>query len=167
LPQKYALKVCRIEPENNIHLILKAFSDSKLPLVVIGNWNHSKYGVVLKKKYAASKNLFLLDSIYDQNILNQIRSNCTIYIHGHSAGGTNPSLVEAMALGLPILSYDVVYNRETTFNRAKYFKSKEDLKKVIQEIKPEELSEIGNEMQKLAQKEYTWKKFQINTWNFY
>jgi putative lipase involved disintegration of autophagic bodies len=68
----------------------------------------------LKEKYISHENIFLLDPIYDQHILNRIRSNCYLYIHGHSAGGTNPSLVEAIYLGLPILAFGVEYNKETT-----------------------------------------------------
>ncbi len=158
IPNKYACMVCRIEPENNVHLILEAFSTLSFPLVIIGNWEHSQYGKQLKNEFGQRKNIFLLDSIYDQDELNQIRSNCSFYVHGHSAGGTNPALVEAMYLGLPVIAYDVPYNRETTFNKAKYFSSVEDLKKIINEIRHTELSKIGSELQKQAKKEYTWEK---------
>jgi len=128
LNNKYAFKVCRIEPENNVHIILDAFSEYEyLNLVIIGNWLNSEYGKKLKEKYTKSKNIFLLDPIYRQSILNQIRSNCSIYIHGHSAGGTNPSLVEAMYLGLPIFAYGIGYNKETTQNKALYFNDKYEL----------------------------------------
>ena len=123
LSENYAFKVCRIEPENNVHLILEAFY--KYPLlniVLVGNWNNSVYGKQLKLQFESFENIYLLEPIYDQNILNQLRSNCYLYIHGHSAGGTNPSLVEAMYLELPIIAYDINYNRETTSNKALYFK---------------------------------------------
>jgi glycosyltransferase involved in cell wall biosynthesis len=157
LPKEYAFKVCRIEPENNIHLILEAFADLTLPLVLIGNWNKSEYGKKLKEKYISFPNIILLDAIYNQDILDQIRCNCKIYIHGHSAGGTNPSLVEAMSLGLPVFAYDVSYNRYTTFNKARYFKTPLDLKRLISEIDNLELDELGKNMKAIAQKEYTWK----------
>ncbi len=158
IPKEYAFKVCRIEPENNIHLILEAFSHSPLPLVIIGNWNKSDYGIKLKEKYKSSASTILLDPIYNQNKLDQIRSNCKIYVHGHSAGGTNPSLVEAMSLGLPVFSFDVYYNRETTQNKAKYFKNKEELVRLIQNISEPEIQKLGNEMKAIADKEYTWQK---------
>jgi glycosyltransferase involved in cell wall biosynthesis len=116
----YACKVCRIEPENNVHVVLDAFS--KLPrhtLVFIGNWNNSEYGRALREKYKDNTNMHLLDPIYDQRTLDVIRGNCFLYIHGHSAGGTNPSLVEAMYLGLPVIAFDVSYNRTTTDNSSK------------------------------------------------
>ncbi|MBR4814482.1 MAG: DUF1972 domain-containing protein, partial [Paludibacteraceae bacterium] len=91
--RNYAVCVCRIEPENNCHISLKAFSQSDKPFVFIGNWNHSDYSKKLKKQYSNFPNIHLLDAIYDLDILYVIRSNASIYVHGHSAGGTNPSLV--------------------------------------------------------------------------
>lgn len=118
----YAVKVCRIEPENNIHVVLNAFSlNSNTNLVVIGNWENNEYGKSLKIKYSAYKNIFLYDPIYDQREIDLIRGNATFYVHGHSAGGTNPSLVEAMYLGLPVVSFNVSYNKTTTENKAFVF----------------------------------------------
>lgn len=159
LKDKYAFKVCRIEPENNIHLILEAFSEfTKLNLVIIGNWTNSDYGKQLKSNYSNLKNIYLIDPIYEQNILNQIRSNSYIYIHGHSAGGTNPSLVEAMYLELPIFAYGVEYNKETTFNSAKYFNNKDELLELIKNINNEELSTISRKMKSIAEANYTWEQ---------
>lgn len=158
LPENYAFKVCRIEPENNIHLVLDAFSKINYPLIIIGNWQKSNYGISLKEKFAEYSHIYLLEPIYEQNILDQLRSNCTVYIHGHSAGGTNPSLVEAMALGLPVIAYDVIYNRKTTFNKALFFKNSEDLQLLINEHNFEELLEIGKAMEEIAKNNYTWEK---------
>jgi len=157
LSEKYAFKVCRIEPENNIHIILEAFSEfGDLNLVIIGNWENSEYGIKLKEKYLESKNIFLLDPIYDQQVLNQIRSNCYVYMHGHSAGGTNPSLVEAMYLGLPIFAYGIQYNSETTQNKAMYFDDKEALLSLLTSIDSESLGRVALDMKSIAVKEYTW-----------
>lgn len=157
LDQKYAFKVCRIEPENNIQMILEAFSDyPDLPIVMVGNWNNSPYGKETKSQFSTFDNIHLLDPIYDQNILNQMRSNCYIYIHGHSAGGTNPSLVEAMMLGLPIFCYDVNYNVETTENCSRYFKTSFELIELIDSKNKINLSEIGEKMKSIAQLRYKW-----------
>lgn len=154
---KYAFKVCRIEPENNIHVILEAFSNSpELNIVCIGNWLNSDYGKNLRKEYDNYKNIFLLDSIYDQKVLNQFRCNCSLYVHGHSAGGTNPSLVEAMYLGLPIFAFAVNYNKETTANKAKYFNDVMELISLLKNIKGDELNRIANEMQIVAEERYKW-----------
>ena len=158
LKTDYAFTVCRIEPENNIHTILEAIVlQDSLPLVLIGNWQASQYGRDLFNKYAGINHIFLLDPIYDQDILNQLRSNCFVYLHGHSAGGTNPSLVEAMNLGLPILAYDVNYNRETTDNVALYFSDANDLVQLIIRLDKESLLAMGKRMRDIAVERYQWK----------
>jgi glycosyltransferase involved in cell wall biosynthesis len=153
----YALKVCRIEPENNIDVILKAFSMfPEKKIVCIGNWSNSDYGEKLKIAYSKYKNIFLLDPIYDQQVLNQFRSNCNLYLHGHSAGGTNPSLVEAMYLGLPIFAYGVDYNKETTKNKALYFDNTTELLSLLKKTKEKQLIKIGSDMKNIAEQSYTW-----------
>lgn len=148
----YAISVCRIEPENNCHVILDAFSKSEKNLIFIGNWDKSEYGRCLKQKYSPYKNIIIHDSVYDLNTLYVLRRNASMYIHGHSAGGTNPSLVEAMFFGIPIIAYDVVYNRETTEYRADYFSNSEELLKVMSET-----SQTGEYMKFIAQRRYCWK----------
>ena len=150
----YFISVCRIEPENNCHITLEAFAQSDRKLIFIGNWNHSEYSRTLKEQYGKEyKNIVLLDSIYDIETLYILRRNARMYIHGHSAGGTNPSLVEAMFTGKPILAYDVVYNRETTFHRAYYFSNAESLRELMER---EDLD--GAIMKELALENYTWKR---------
>lgn len=153
----YAFKVCRIEPENNVHLILEAFSMTrKIPLVIIGNWDKSDYGRDLKAKYQGHPNIHILDPIYDQKKLDTIRGNAALYVHGHSAGGTNPSLVEAMYLGLPILAFGVSYNRVTTENKAIYFHDLGGLIREINQLQQARLTAVGAEMGKIAERRYTW-----------
>ena len=152
----YAFTVCRIEPENNIHTILEAFSHTSFPLVIVGNWENSKYGSELKSKFLPLETVHLCDPIYDQKILNQLRSNAALYIHGHSAGGTNPSLVEAMYLGLSIIAFDVDYNRETTENKAEYFQSSIGLQEIVQDYPKSNQDSIGQKMNEIAIRRYTW-----------
>jgi glycosyltransferase involved in cell wall biosynthesis len=155
----YAFKVCRIEPENNVGTVLEAFSQlPKYTLVVVGNWKNSAYGIALREQYKAFSNLILLDPIYDQRTLDALRGNAMVYIHGHSAGGTNPSLVEAMYLGLPVLAYGVSYNRTTTEHKALYFKDDNDLKWLIENTSVPELKALGETMGAVAQRRYTWKR---------
>lgn len=152
---KYAVTVCRIEPENNIAEILQAFNDSKitLPLVMVGNWQKNDYGKKLHNRYKNSADITLLDPVYDTDRINYIRSNAAIYIHGHSAGGTNPSLVEAMNLSLNIVAFDCVYNRETTENKATYWKTPEELTKLIYNYS---VIQNGLAMKEIAEKRYQW-----------
>jgi glycosyltransferase involved in cell wall biosynthesis len=157
LNHPYAFKVCRIEPENNVHWILEAFSlTSKMPLVMVGNWDKSEYGKALKAKYNQHPNIYILDPIYEQQKLDLLRSRASLYVHGHTAGGTNPSLVEAMYLGLPILAFGVSYNMVTTENRAKYFYSLENLIECINDLNMAELEIMGKELEKIAIRRYTW-----------
>lgn len=157
LKERYAFKVCRIEPENNVHVILEAFTlTSVMPLVIVGNWDKSAYGQTLKAQYANHPNIHILDPVYDQKQLDELRSNAALYVHGHSAGGTNPSLVEAMYLGLPILAYSVSYNRVTTEYRAMYFHHQESLVKAINELYTARLNAVGDAMEKIARRRYTW-----------
>ena len=157
LIEKYAFKVCRIEPENNVHVVLEAFKKTiNKKLIMVGNWAASEYGRQLKDKYAGVSNIILFDPIYNQRSIDLLRSNAATYIHGHSAGGTNPSLVEAMYLGLPILSYGVSYNRTTTENKAIYFKTEEDLVSLITNTDEETLTAIGTEMGSIAKRRYIW-----------
>lgn len=155
----YAFTVCRIEPENNIHLILAAFRASGIPFVLVGNWDNCDYGKTLRKEYSDTPNLFLLDPIYDQDQLDSLRSNCKLYIHGHSAGGTNPSLVEAMWLGLPIVCFDVSYNRETTENKSFYFRDVSSLVAIsLRLMKNSELTVLlRSDMKDIACLRYRWK----------
>lgn len=160
--QKYALKgvdysfsVCRIEPENNVHITLEAFQKSGKELVFVGNWDKSVYGRELLEKYGQCRNIHMLSPIYDLKILNVLRSHCRFYIHGHSAGGTNPSLVEAMFFGKPILAYDVIYNQETTERQAFYYNSVEGLVGLLSN--PYEFfNDCGKSMLEIARRRYCW-----------
>lgn len=149
----YAISVCRIEPENNCHVILDAFSKTDKKLIYIGNWERSEYGKALKEKYSGCSNINIHGPEYDLDTLYALRSNAEMYIHGHSAGGTNPSLVEAMFFGKPILAYDVVYNRATTDEQAYYFKDANELEGLLSK---QDLN--GEAMNRIAQEKYTWRK---------
>ncbi|RYF75946.1 MAG: DUF1972 domain-containing protein [Cytophagaceae bacterium] len=157
LAKPYAFTVCRIEPENNIHVVLDAFA--QLPqrtLVLVGNWQNSAYGIALHQQYSTYPNLYLFDPIYDQRSLDLLRSNCLVYVHGHSAGGTNPSLVEAMYLGLPIIAFDVTYNRTTTEGKALYFNSSNALVDYIQQTSIADLKAQAAVMKAIAYRRYSW-----------
>lgn len=156
---EYIFKVARIEPENNIELILQALSEiPEEKMVIVGNWNKSEFGRTIRKKYESYSNMMLLDSIYESSEINLLRSNCKLYIHGHSAGGTNPSLVEAMNLELPIIAFDVIYNRETTEHKAQYFSDKDTLKTIILNLSKDKSARdaLGEKMSEIAKRRYTW-----------
>ena len=152
----YAFSVCRIEPENNVHLTLEAYKRNKKNLLFVGNWNRSEYGQMLFREYGKYENIHLANPVYDLNTLYALRKCCAVYIHGHSAGGTNPSLVEAMFFKKPIIAFDVVYNRETTENRATYFKDVEELLSCLQQD-TSAFKNNADSMFEIAQRRYRWR----------
>lgn len=151
----YCFTVCRIEPENNCHLILESFARTGKKLMFVGNWERSEYGRQLKEKYSSFPNILISDPIYDIDVLYALRGNCLAYIHGHSAGGTNPSLVEAMFFGVPIVAFDVVYNRETTGNKALYFSDSSSLSELMDSSLV--TAKVGEDMKEHAERYYLWK----------
>ncbi len=153
----YSFAVCRIEPENNIHMILAAFAQSEKEILFVGNWERSEYGLKLLSEYKQYTNIKMLSPIYDITTLYVLRSNCLFYIHGHSAGGTNPSLVEAMFFDKPIFAFNVIYNRETTENKANYFSTEDELKQLIcsSDI---DYNSNAHSMYEIANRRYRWEK---------
>ena len=158
LSNEYVFSVARIQPDNNIEMILNSFTSySPYLFVLVGNWSGSEYGIKLKKQFSGHSKLLLLDAIYDLRELNLLRSNCKIYLHGHSAGGTNPALVEAMNLGLPIFAFNNNFNRHTTNEGAFYFDDSLEISNLINKFTNEELNSIGIRMGKFAKENYQWK----------
>ena len=146
-----SFSVCRIEPENNVHIVLQAFA--KMPshsLVMVGNWKNSEYGRALQDKYANCTHLYLLDPVYDLAKLKTMRSNASYVFHGHSAGGTNPSLVEAMHFAKPVLAFDCDYNRCSTENKALFFKNSDELKLLMETTDTQTAARVGTDMLEIA-----------------
>lgn len=148
----FALALCRIEPENNVEMILESFSQTDKPLKFIGNWNNSDFGRVMKAKFSAFTNIEIVDPIYDIEKLSILRASCSFYVHGHSAGGTNPSLVEMMHFEKSILCFDCSYNRASTENKADFFI---DSAQLVNQILSKEVNN-GEIMLEIAQRRYTW-----------
>lgn len=168
LKNQYTLALGRIQSDNNVELLLKTFSKTTEIFVYIGNWNVSKYSINLKNKYSKFNNLIMLDAIYDLNVLDVIRSNCKYYIHAHSAGGTNPSLVEAMHYKIPILCFDNFFNNYTTKNKTLYFKNEDELLACLRNLKSNSLltKQISNDLYLIAKEFYTWKSISNKYFNY-
>lgn len=156
LPRTYALALCRIEPENNVELILRAFSRLEYPLVFVGNWDGSEYGRGLKAKYQDHENIVIHDPVYEPAKLRAFRDAAGLYVHGHSAGGTNPSLVEMMHFGIPVLAHGCDFNRFTTEGKAYYFMSEDELIRGLSELTEDEKLKNGKDMTEIARRRYTW-----------
>lgn len=155
----YYLILARMEPENNIETIIHGYQESekKNPLVIVGS-TRNNHGQYLSKKYSSSSVQFI-GAIYDQKIVNALRHFSTIYFHGHSVGGTNPSLLEAMACGCNIVAHDNVFNRAILDNSATYFSTWQEVKNIID--KPLIGSIIANrkiENNEKIRETYSWKR---------
>jgi hypothetical protein len=123
----------RLLMENNISLIVDTFCklDEKYKLFIIGyNSNYFKKEILFKIKNL--RNIFYLGSIYEKKKLYNYLSFFDYYIHGHSVGGTNPTLIEAISLNKKIISYNSSFNKEILGKNALYFKTSNDLKQIIQ-----------------------------------
>lgn len=128
-----ALTICRIEPENNLEVLIEGVLLSPLKrYIIVGNWNNSLYGQALRQKYAHQSKLVLMDPIYDPHKLAELRESCDVYLHGHSVGGTNPSLVEMLFYDARLLCFDVPFNRETAGRCAEYFRNAQELTRLLE-----------------------------------
>ncbi|HEY0680621.1 MAG TPA: DUF1972 domain-containing protein [Chitinophagaceae bacterium] len=123
----YNMLIARMEPENNIETIIRGclVSDSAKPLLIIGN-HRNKFGRYLTGRYV-DKRIIFYGAVYDLETLNQLRYHSHYYFHGHSVGGTNPSLLEAMASHALIVAHDNDFNRAVLADDAYYFRNSNDI----------------------------------------
>lgn len=156
----YDITVSRAQYDMNIHMVIEAYkSIPERTVVIVSNWNISDYGIDLfKQNFNKYNNIILLNAIYDQIELNTLRSNCELYLHTHSLCGTAPSLVEAMYLNLPIVSFDITANRATTEDRALYFKNVDELVMLLNTISNEDIEQNQRQMKIIADNRYGWKR---------
>ncbi len=157
---KYFLMISRPISENNLPEILHGFINSKTTdcLVVITNMNNS-YAKKLAKKYRNTKIRFL-SNIFDVDILNSLRFYCKGYFHGHSVGGTNPSLLEAMAAQSFIVAHNNAFNRKILGESTLYFRTEKDITRIVSSF--DDLSEqkeqfVKNNIATIIQ-DYSWEK---------
>lgn len=131
MTQQYFLLIARMEPENNIEMIIQGHiaSGHKYPLFIIGNITNT-FGKYIINKYNTPAIKFS-DAIYDQFELDNLRYYSSLYFHGHSVGGTNPSLLEAMACGCRIAAHDNRFNRAVLQDEADHFHDSNDVATII------------------------------------
>lgn len=159
VPYEYHMLIARLEPENNINVILEGvkITDSKRPFLVIGNHN-TQYGNFLKEKYSDVKCIRFCGGIYDIVDLNNLRYFTRLYFHGHSVGGTNPSLLEAMGSQSLICAHKNIFNYSILGDDALYFETADDVKFCIESVYKSLMeSKVKNNYQKV-QMLYSWDK---------
>ncbi|MGB0167588.1 MAG: DUF1972 domain-containing protein, partial [Luteibaculum sp.] len=134
-PRTYDMILARMEPENNIENLLKAWVEANIDgeLIIIGRYNNS-FGSKLYQEYKSHAKIRWLGPVYDINKLDALRWNSRFYFHGHSVGGTNPSLLEAMASKAFIIANDNPFNKAVLEDKAYYFSGSKDLAKLLQQL---------------------------------
>jgi glycosyltransferase involved in cell wall biosynthesis len=155
---KFHLVVARFEPENHVLEAVQAYvkSAATLPLVVVGSAPYAdEYTAAIKS--AADDRVRLLGGVWDQDQLDQLYAHALTYIHGHSVGGTNPSLLRAAGAGAYTLAYDVNFNREVLGSDAAFWSTPDDLAAAIEaaEADPEKAARHGQALQ-VAIERYNW-----------
>lgn len=165
-PNNYFLIVGRFVPENNYETMIKEFmaSDVDKDLVIITNVEHNKFYEELKEKtnFETDKRIKFVGTVYDKDLLKYIRENAFGYIHGHSVGGTNPSLLEALADTKLNLLYGVGFNKEVGEDGALYWSKTpgflKDLLNRVDKLTNKQIENLGNKAQQRVVEEYSWKK---------
>jgi len=153
----YNMLIARLEPENSIEIILDGvvLSKTQAPFLVIGN-HDTKFGGYLKDKFRSNKGIRFLGGIYDIKVLNNLRYFSNIYFHGHTVGGTNPSLLEAMGSNALICANENVFNKSILGEEAYYFSNKKDVEFCLKSIKKDENFELLAVNSKKIKNTFSW-----------
>ncbi len=135
-PYLYDVLIARFEPENNIEMVLNAFADSKVnrDLILVGNYSHTSFGQRMYDEYSADNRIKFVGAIYDQELLNNVRYYSNLYYHGHSVGGTNPSLLEALGSSALICYHDNEFNKTIVGDDGFSFSSVDELVGIIERV---------------------------------
>src|SRR5919107_387324 len=152
-PRGYHLVVARFEPENHVDVIVEGYAASAAtkPLVVVGSAPYADEYTARVHALADDRVRFL-GGVWDQELLDQLYANCATYLHGHSVGGTNPSLLRAIGAGAAVTAFDVDFNREVVADAGRYFRTPADVARevVAVEADPEWVTRSGQRARELA-----------------
>jgi glycosyltransferase involved in cell wall biosynthesis len=160
-PGGYHLVVARMEPENHVDVIVQGYrrSGAILPLVVVGSVPYpSEHERAVQTIAATDPRIRMIGGVWDQDLLNSLYSGSASYLHGHSVGGTNPSLLRAMGAGATVVAWEVTFNREVLGGTGRFFSNSSDLAAAVEEIESNPLAAraLGEDARKRAATEYRW-----------
>lgn len=165
IPYEYNMLIARLEPENSIEIILDGVvkANASLKMLIIGKYE-TTYGKYLVNKYKNYNHIIFLGPLYDIQALNNLRWYSNIYFHGHTVGGTNPSLLEAMASGALVAAHNNDFNKYILGDDAYYFNTKEDVAIIVNTVLKREhgLTKLSNNQDKIKSI-YSWDKI-INSY---
>jgi hypothetical protein len=157
-PLGYNMLIARMEPENNIETILDGvvLANQKTPFLLIGNYQKTKFGNYIYKKFGIFENIKFLGGIFDINKLNSLRNYSNLYFHGHSVGGTNPSLLEAMASNALIIAHNNAFNKSILKEDAFYFENANEVAKYFKDIKKSDYMHFMNQNNLKIKNDFQW-----------
>ncbi|MGV1037880.1 MAG: DUF1972 domain-containing protein [Candidatus Nanopelagicales bacterium] len=160
-PEGFHLVVARFEPENHVVEAVKGYQESnaQLPLVVVGAAPFAAdYTKRVTQLAGSDSRVQLAGSIWDQTRLDALYAGALSYLHGHSVGGTNPSLLRAMGAGTATLAFDVVFNREVLGADGLYFSNPESLAELVNAVEADPQSAVrrGSRLRRRAGELYDW-----------
>lgn len=158
---KYHLVVARFEPENHVVEIVEGYAASRasLPLVVVGSAPYAdEYTSRIEAAAGGDSRITMLGGVWDQDQLDQLYANALTYLHGHSVGGTNPSLLRAMGAGAGVLAFDVNFNREVLGPDGLFFTGVADVARLLEqaEAEPRTITDRGTRLRARAEESYRW-----------
>lgn len=133
----YHLVVARFEPENHVLEIVRGYRESaaELPLVVVGSAPYAdEYTAQIESAAAGDPRIRLIGGVWDQELLDGLYANAASYLHGHSVGGTNPSLLRAIGAGTAVIAYDVSFNAESLGTESRYFRTTADVASAVIDV---------------------------------
>lgn len=159
LKSQYNMIMARFEPENNLDMVLEGVSlnEDQTPILVVGNHN-TKYGEYLKNKFKNFPYIRFIGGIYNLEHLDNLRYYSNLYFHGHSVGGTNPSLLEAMASKALVISHNNDFNRGILNENTYYFSNAKEVQNILKTVnKKDNLMMVENNYNAIVN-EYNWEK---------
>ncbi len=160
-PGGFHLVVARFEPENHVREIVEGYaaSSARLPLVVVGSAPYSAdYTAAIERVAAGDDRIRMLGGVWDQDLLDELYAGALTYVHGHSVGGTNPSLLRAIGAGTAVLAWDVDFNREVTLDDGRFFGDAAALAPLVESAEADVTATLsaGDRLRVRAASTYDW-----------
>jgi glycosyltransferase involved in cell wall biosynthesis len=157
----YHLVVARLEPENHVHMIVSGYARSGCarPLVIVGDAPYAdSYRALVHAAAEGDRRIQFLGSVWDPDLLDTLYAHSLTYLHGHSVGGTNPSLLRALGAGAPVSAYDVSFNREVAADAGAYFSDEATISALCEDAErdPEAAIARGRAGQADVAERYRW-----------
>jgi len=158
--EDYFLLMARMEPENNIEAILEGFNNSNSPrkFKVLGDTSN-RFGKFIAHRFKNDDRIQFKGAIFDNAKVRALQNNSYLYFHGHSVGGTNPSLLEAMASEALIAAHDNPFNKSVLNTDAFYFSNAEGVKQLVENVQHKDVEQlmVRNNLKKI-QYQFSWEK---------